>query len=169
VPPYYEDVGKRLRKSPRLYVADSGLACHLLGIESSAELERLPFRGALFEGFVATEIAKAQVHSGRRRELYWFRDDKGLEVDFLFPGRGAKTTLVECKATRTVWPADAASLQRLAAAFPAARRAQLELLVVHETPRGGTVTETVAPGVRALDWRRFVVELGNTMALRRPG
>jgi hypothetical protein len=58
VPPFYENFGKRLIKSPKVYVADSGLACHLLGIDSAAELAKSPFLGTLFEGFVAAEIVK---------------------------------------------------------------------------------------------------------------
>jgi len=56
VPPYFENFGKRLIKSPKVYLGDSGLACYLLGIATQAELERSPFLGALFEGFVAAEI-----------------------------------------------------------------------------------------------------------------
>src|SRR5207237_3519200 len=81
VPPFYENLGKRLLKSPKVYIADSGLACHLLGIDTAAELAKSPFRGALFEGFIAAEIVKAQVNAGRSRELYYFRDEQGLEVD----------------------------------------------------------------------------------------
>ena len=108
VPPFYENLGKRLIKSPRVYVADSGLACHLLGIDSAAELAKSPFAGSLFEGLIASEIVKAQVNDGRRRELYHFRDEQGLEVDFVAPGRSGAVALVECKATRTVTPAMAA-------------------------------------------------------------
>ena len=85
VPPFFENLGKRLVKSPKVYLADSGLACHLLGIESERMLERSPFLGPLFEGFVASEIVKHQIHTGRRREIYFFRDHQGLEVDFLVP------------------------------------------------------------------------------------
>src|SRR6516225_2353461 len=81
VPPFYENLGKRLIKSPKLYLADSGLACHLLGVASSAELAKSPFIGVLFEGFIAAEIVKSQANAGRRRELYHFRDEQGLEVD----------------------------------------------------------------------------------------
>ena len=72
VPPYFENLGKRLIKSPKVYVLDSGLACHLLGIETEAELEKSPFLGSLFEGFIAAEIVKAQANAGRRWELYYF-------------------------------------------------------------------------------------------------
>src|SRR5208282_4108780 len=81
VPPYFENFGKRLVESPKVYWADAGLACHLLGIQSQAELDRSPFLGSIFEGFVAAEILKAQVNHGQRKELYSFRDQQGLEVD----------------------------------------------------------------------------------------
>jgi hypothetical protein len=79
VPPFFENFGKRLVKSPKLYFADSGLVCHLLGLQSDRELSRSPFLGAIFEGFVASEIVKHQIGSGRARELYYFRDQQGLE------------------------------------------------------------------------------------------
>jgi uncharacterized protein len=72
VQPFFENLGKRLIKSPRIYFSDSGMACHLLGIETEAELEKSPFLDTLFEGFIAAEIAKAQGNTGRRRELYYF-------------------------------------------------------------------------------------------------
>jgi predicted AAA+ superfamily ATPase len=90
IPPFYENLGKRLLKSPRVYVADSGLACHPLGIDTDRELRKSPFAGALFEGFIASAIANAQVNSGRRRELYYFRDEQGLEVDFVIPSAAGR-------------------------------------------------------------------------------
>ena len=54
VPPYFESFGKRLVKSPKLFMLDPGLACFLLGIESEPELARSAFLGPLFEGFVAS-------------------------------------------------------------------------------------------------------------------
>jgi hypothetical protein len=157
VPPFYDNLGKRLIKSPRVYVADSGLACHLLGIDTAGELARSPFRGALFEGFVASELVKAQLNAGRRRELFWFRDQQGLEVDFVVPGRGGAMTLLECKATRTVTPAMAAPMQRLADAMRTTRPAgtAVDMFLVHEAPTAGTTTRALAPGVRAVAWRDF--------------
>ncbi len=161
VPPFYENLGKRLVKSPKVYIADAGLACHMLGIDTAAELAKSPFRGALFEGFIASEIVKAQVNVGGRRELYHFRDEQGLEVDFLMGGRDGSVSLVECKATRTVMPAMAAPMQRLAAAMKGKRRkgTKVSMFLVHEAPKAGAVTRAVAPGVRALPWQEFVKEL----------
>jgi predicted AAA+ superfamily ATPase len=161
VPPYFENFGKRLIKSPRLYIADPGLACHLLGIESQRELQRSPFLGPLFEGLIASEIAKAQVNAGRRRELYHFRDQQGLEVDFVVPGPGGAPMLVECKAGRTVTPAMAAPLRRLAEAMGQGRpnRPSASLTVVHQPAKGEPASTALAPGVRAVPWRPFIDEL----------
>jgi hypothetical protein len=76
----------------------------LLGIETPVQLEKSPFLGPIFEGFIAGEMAKAQLNAGRRRELYYFRDQQILEVDFIVPTRGGGVRLVEAKAARTVTP-----------------------------------------------------------------
>src|SRR5207302_9720142 len=70
VPPYFENLGKRLIKSPKVFWGDSGLACYLLGITSEQELRRAPVWGQLFEGFVAAEILKSQANQGEMTELY---------------------------------------------------------------------------------------------------
>jgi predicted AAA+ superfamily ATPase len=151
VPPFYENLGKRLVKSPKVYVADSGLACYLLGVESAADLVRSPFHGVLFEGFVAAEIVKSQAHAGRRRELYHFRDEQGLEVDFVVPRRGGALALVECEAGRTVTPVMAAPMRRLAEAFAKVHpKARLERYLVHEASRTPARTTAVAPGIQAM-------------------
>jgi hypothetical protein len=157
VPPFYENLGKRLIKSPKVYLADSGLACHLLGIDTAAELAKSPFAGVLFEGFIASEIVKAQVNDGRRREIYYFRDEQGLEVDFLVPGRSGAVTLVECKAARTVAPAMAGPMQKLAEAMKRKRQiTAIEMFLVHQPPKIPVATRAVAPGVRALAWPDFL-------------
>ena len=158
VPPYFENFGKRLIKSPKVYLGDSGLACHLLGIRTQAELDRSPFLGALFEGFVASEILKSQINRGQRKEIYHFRDRQGLEVDFLFPdGRGG-VWMVESKATKTVLPAMAGPL--LALQRSVRGRSQVRLTVVHRRSITAPPTTALAPGVEALDERRFVTALG---------
>ena len=96
---------------------------------------------------MAAEIVKHRVNAGKRPELYWFRDQQGLEVDFVVPQGERRLMLVEAKAARTVMPADAASLERLASA---ATDHDVERVVVHRraTTAAGT---TLRPGTRALD------------------
>jgi len=156
VPPYYENFGKRLIKSPKIYWGDSGLACYLLGIATEAELQRSPFLGQLFEGFVAAEILKNQVNKGMRKELYYFRDQQGLEVDFLLPRPNAGLWLIECKAGRTIRPAMAAPLLSLRRALGERSK---RLIIVHRKSRSPLATAAVAKGVEGLDLERFVAEL----------
>jgi predicted AAA+ superfamily ATPase len=158
VPPFFENLGKRLIKSPKLYLADSGLACHLLGIETEAALRKSPFFGVLFEGFIAAEIVKAQVNAGRRREIYYFRDQQGLEVDFVVPLAGGLLRLIEVKASSTVTPDMAGPTQRMAAAWQkkAKGRGAVDMVVVHWPTRTGISSHALAPGVRAHPWPEFV-------------
>ena len=153
VPPYFENFGKRLIKSPRLYWLDAGLASYLLGLRSRAELARSPFLGSLWEGFVAAEIIKSQIHSGGRRELYHFRDEQGLEVDFVVPGPGGQLDLVEVKASRTPNPAMARPLLSLARAL-GPRPARLWL--VHRSARTPAGTTALVPGVQAVDLATYL-------------
>jgi predicted AAA+ superfamily ATPase len=161
VPPWFENAGKRLLKAPKIYIADSGLACHLLGIDTADELRRSPFRGALFEGLVASEIVKSQENAGRRREIYYFRDKSGLEVDFVLPLGNGRTRLVETKASATVKPEMTGPMRRVAdalhAQFP--ERDVLEMFLVHEPSRAAPITSAAAPGVLALPWRDFVTDV----------
>ena len=152
VPPYFENFGKRLVKTPKVYWGDSGLACHLLGIRTQAELERSPFLGALFEGFVASEILKSQINRGQRKELYCFRDRQGLEVDFLLPQPNATFWLIEAKAGRTVQSTMANPLLALKKASDGrASRA----LIIHRKARNQPNMTTVAPGVEAMTVEQF--------------
>lgn len=152
VPPYFANFGKRLIKTPKLYWVDSGLVCHLLGITTKRQLEHSPFLGAIFEGFVATEIVKNQVNSGRASEIYFFRDEQGLEVDFLVPGR-AGLELVEVKWSKTISASMAAPLRRLASVVPGGR---CRATIVHCASATTETPETVAPGVRTLSVEAFL-------------
>jgi len=156
VPPYFENFGKRLIKSTKVYWADSGMACFLLGIASQSELERSPFLGPLFEGFLAAEILKSQVNKGERKELYFFRDQQGLEVDFIIPRPNAGLWLVEAKASKTVRPAMAAPLRSLQQSL--GDRAK-RLTLVHRKADPSASTSAIAPGVEALDVNQLVADL----------
>jgi predicted AAA+ superfamily ATPase len=156
IPPFYENFGKRLIKSPKVYFADTGLACHLLGIRTAGALQASTFAGPLFENFVATELAKRQVNRGERIDLYYFRDQQGLEVDFIVPGGPRRLMLVEAKASRTVMPDMAQPLTRLAASI---ERYGTRSLVVHRGKESGMAGRTLAPGVSAVTLAELLEEL----------
>jgi predicted AAA+ superfamily ATPase len=156
VPPYFENFGKRLVKSPKIYWGDTGLACHLLGIQTQAELDRSPFLGSIFEGFVAAEILKSQVNRGQRKELYYFRDQQGLEIDFVVPRPNARFWLVEAKASKTVHPSMAAPMLALARA---AGDRVTRRLVVYRKSRTGLAFTALSKGAEALTLDQFAEEI----------
>jgi uncharacterized protein len=147
VPPFFENFGKRLIKSPKVYFVDSGLLAYLLGIESEAMLNRSPFLGPIFETFVASEILKTQMNMGRPRALYYFRDQQGLEVDFVVPLRDRSLLLVEAKASKTVTPKMAEPLSRLSSAVSGY---DAECILLHRTSSDQPTTSALRPGVKAL-------------------
>lgn len=99
--PHHQSFRKRVRKRPRLHFLDTGLACHLLGIQSADILERHPLRGAIFESYVAAELTKAFVHRGHEAPLFYWRDSTGHEVDILMD-LGNRLVPVEVKSGQTV-------------------------------------------------------------------
>lgn len=149
VPPFYENFGKRLVKSPKVYFTDSGLVCHLLGIDNLASLRKSLFYGALFEGFVAAEIVKQQVNKGKRKELYYFRDQQGLEVDFIVPYSRTRLALIEAKATRAPVSSMAKPLRQLAATI-ATERYRCRAMLVHSDTTKTEAGNALAPGVSAV-------------------
>jgi hypothetical protein len=101
LPPYHRNFGKRLVKTPKLYFLDSGLACWLLGVRSPEVLALHPSRGALFETWVVGEFVKGRFNLGLPTDLYFWRDNNGLEADLIFEV-GARLQPVEIKSGQTV-------------------------------------------------------------------
>ena len=101
VRPHFANFGKRLTKSPKLYVTDVGLACALLGIETASQVQNHPLRGALFETMVVNEFLKNRCNAGTRAPLYFWRDNIGTEVDLILE-RGNELAAVEIKSGITV-------------------------------------------------------------------
>ena len=81
--PFYENIGKRLIKAPKLYFFDTGLLCYLLGIETEQQLATHPLRGNIFENYVVVEAYKQLVNQGKEPNLYFYRDSSQHEVDLL--------------------------------------------------------------------------------------
>jgi predicted AAA+ superfamily ATPase len=88
LPPYHRNFGKRLVKTPKLYFLDTGLAAWLLGIRDTTVLALHPLRGALFETLIIGECIKDRYNAGLPADLYFWRDNNGLEADLLFEVRG---------------------------------------------------------------------------------
>jgi predicted AAA+ superfamily ATPase len=101
LPPYHRNFGKRLVKAPKLYFLDTGLACWLLGIRSEEVLALHPMRGALFENWVVGEFLKTRYNRGQPADLYFWRDNNGLEADLIFECSN-RLQMVEIKSGQTI-------------------------------------------------------------------
>jgi uncharacterized protein len=111
VRPHLANYGKRLVKTPKLYMTDVGLAASLLGISTASQAQSHPLRGALFETMVVNELLKNRLNAGIREPLWFWRDNSGTEVDVILE-RGAEIAAVEIKSGATV-ASDALSPMRL--------------------------------------------------------
>ncbi|MEK7222423.1 MAG: ATP-binding protein [Nitrospirota bacterium] len=98
--PYFRNVGKRLTKSPKVYLRDPGLVHHLLNISTMKDLEHHPIRGASWEGFVIEELIRRERVVRPYTQCYFWRTAAGAEVDFIFD-RGDERVAVEIKAGGT--------------------------------------------------------------------
>ncbi len=98
--PHHVHFSKRLTKMPKLYFYDTGLACHLLNITDSAQLNTHYLRGGLFENLIVMEFYKFFAHSGREAPLFYWRDKTGHEIDCLIEDSGL-FHLVEIKSAQT--------------------------------------------------------------------
>lgn len=83
LPPYFENFGKRVIKSPKYYFTDTGLLSYLLDIEKPSQVSRDPLVGNLFENLVVLEVLKSRYNQGLNSGLYFFRDSNGNEIDLL--------------------------------------------------------------------------------------
>lgn len=115
--PYSVNLRRQMVKSPKLYFYDVGFASYLIGIEEIDQLITHPLRGALFENMVITETLKYRFNIGRRSNLSFFRDKRGLECDLLFE-QGTDLTAFEMKSGMTI-PSDVfKSLNKIADLVP---------------------------------------------------
>ena len=100
LPPFHASIKKRLVKTPKLHVLDTGLLCFLLDIQSPEQLLRHPSRGAIFESWVVSELLKRRLNQGLRSNLSFYRDRSGLEVDVVST-QGGRVQLLEAKSGQT--------------------------------------------------------------------
>ena len=98
VQPWFGDIGKRLVKSPKIYFNDTGLLCHLLGVDATAVIKDGSLLGMVYENFVLMELIKQISWSEYKPRLYHFRTENGDEVDIVLEGRDGRIVGIECKA-----------------------------------------------------------------------
>ena len=113
VPPFHVNLEKRLVKTPKLYFADTGLACHLSGFDDWEHIERQGRAGPTVETWVASELRKIADLGAKRTEIYFWRTHAGREVDFLL-ARGDQLVAIEVKCAQRVTSQDIANIMACA-------------------------------------------------------
>jgi hypothetical protein len=114
---------------------------------------------------VAAEIVKQQINLGRRRQLYYFRDRQGLEVDFVVPLGQRRLAFVEAKATSTPKPELAQSLSRL---LSAKHGHEVAGYLVHRPGRHAPNLTAIRSGVEALGLEALLTRLAPPPRRARP-
>jgi len=99
--PHHVNFNKRLTKQPKLYFYDTGLASHLLSIDSEKTLKTHYARGSLFENFIILELLKNRFNKGLESNLYFWRDHHGKEIDVLVD-KGQSLKAIEIKSAETI-------------------------------------------------------------------
>ncbi len=140
--PWYNNLNKRVIKSPKLYFVDTGLLCSLLGINSITALKKHDKYGSVFENWIISEIKKNRANSGIQGGLYYFRDSAGNEVDVVTEKNG-ETFGIEIKASRKP---DRSAMKGLL--YWKKQVPQSNLLLFH----GGTFTDISNEGIGITPW-----------------
>lgn len=86
--PYYNNLSKRLVKTPKIYFLDTGLACYLTKWKTPELLENGAMNGAILETYIVSEILKNYWHKGKSVNIYFYRDKDMKEIDLIIEENG---------------------------------------------------------------------------------
>jgi predicted AAA+ superfamily ATPase len=145
LPPFFANVQKRLTKSPKLYVRDTGLLHHLAGLRQPRELATWPKKGSSFEGLVIEEIVALARNRLAQPEVFFWRTQAGAEVDLLVV-EGRKILPIEIKLGSSVDQRGLAGLRQCMSDL-GLRRGWVVT--------SGREARRLAPGVELVPWERL--------------
>jgi predicted AAA+ superfamily ATPase len=112
--PYYRNLGKRLIKSPKVYITDVGLLCFLLNIKDHDDLMHSPLLGQIWETYVVCQLMIQYSFKGLKAGMYYWRTRDGSEVDVIME-HGGKIIALEIKFSEFVKGNEVTSLKNLIA------------------------------------------------------
>jgi hypothetical protein len=145
--PYYANIGKRLVKTPKIYLTDTGMAAYLRGAEQWSTLERQGSTGAMVETWVCSELIKLIAASDFRVQIFFWRTQSGSEVDFLLE-HGGELVAVEVKWSHKIEDSDVTPLKRCADDLKGKLRFSVILY-------GGTEVISLSPQIVAIPFPVF--------------
>lgn len=144
--PWFNNMNKRIVKSPKLYFYDTGLLCHLLSIKSVAALQKYTAYGALFENWIISEIKKNNFNEGQNHGMFYFRDNVGNEVDLITEKNG-ELLAIEIKASAKINTGMLKGLNFWQKNQPASNG-----ILIH----GGRANETVNDKMSIVPWTELI-------------
>jgi hypothetical protein len=115
--PYFQNLGKRLVKRPKIYFLDTGLAAYLMGLHTPEAIAGSSQFGALVETMVVTDFFKRAYNHLEDPSIYYLRTRDGLEIDLVIEDN-QKLYLLEVKSGSTITPNHITSLLRLGREIP---------------------------------------------------
>ncbi len=114
LPPYFVNPNKSLTKNKKIYFHDTGLLCSLLGIESPSDINNTILWGAIFENMAVSSLIKKNLNAGKRSNLYFYRENRGIEVDVIEQNNRDSIHLYEIKAGKTLQIDYSVNMKKLA-------------------------------------------------------
>lgn len=151
--PYHRQRTKRLIKAPKLYFADTGLLCHLLGFRAPADLLAHPMWGAVWENFVISEVRKRLLDTGTPPALWFWRTASGDEVDLLVETGPERFIALECKTAQQVTSDSLKGIRRAAGEYGSNAIARARIVCRTETayPLDPSIDARAVPVSDAID------------------
>ncbi len=148
LPPYFNHMGKRVTKAPKLYMTDPSIACYLTRQPNGEAALSGAMGPALFEGLVVIEAVKAFTNAGKKPALWYWRSHDGLEVNLIVQS-GEKIIPIEIALTTTPGAAHLSGLKKLRklAGEDACEAGILVCRIPQEQP--------MAHGIKAIPWWEF--------------
>lgn len=148
LPPYFNNLGKRISKSSKLYILDPAIACYLTRQPSGEAALAGAMGGALFEGLMVIEAVKAFTNAGLKPALWYWRSHDGLEVDLIMQS-GGKLIPIEIKLTTTPSIPHTDSLRRFRA-LAGEERCEPGILICRIAAK-----QLLPYGINAIPWQDF--------------
>ena len=102
LPAWFTNIAKRLVKSPKVLINDTGLLTHLLGVDEARLSADPSLGGGILENFIALELIKQRGCSTLRPSLHHFRTHNGEEVDLVLEDRAGRIVGIEVKASASI-------------------------------------------------------------------
>ena len=99
--PYFENIGKTFIKSPKVYLTDSGMSCHVLNIRDEEDLKNSRYKGSIYETFIFSELLKHITYSKDVLEFFYYRTQDKKEIDFIVK-KGEEILAIEVKSSYSV-------------------------------------------------------------------